>query len=152
MKKVIFFISVCFLSLMSLTSCGAGDDDDDNSGGDDDNSGGDDDDGDLMADGYYDGLGMIVTDPDSGMRVLFPDVASLLGQKKSSSQTDAGDPTTNNNFDHPAAVQSCLKASQETGENWELATISELRSFIRSCPESVTGGSCEVYDECPSLD
>ncbi len=134
--------AVCFGVGLVFVAC---DDDDD-----DDGSG---ETGDQLTDGYYEGLGYIVTDSDSGMRLLFPDVAALLGYKKAATKSDSNsfDPNANLGFDHPSALAACQKAGEKSGENWQLATISNLRSLIRGCPETEWDGTCEVYDDCATV-
>ena len=62
-------------------------------------------------------------------------------------------PSTYRNMDWQDAIDYCGDLDADDSSDWRLPKVEELRSLIRGCPATETGGSCPVgedNDGCPS--
>ena len=49
------------------------------------------------------------------------------------------------------AVSYCENLDEDGHSDWRLPNISELRTLIKDCPASITGGTCPVTESCTSF-
>ena len=61
------------------------------------------------------------------------------------------DPPSAGNYDWDDAIAYCQNLDWAGKSDWRLPDIDELRSLIKGCSLTVTGGACNVSTECSSL-
>ena len=137
--KTVFPIALLLvLILSSVQSVSCGDDGDDNSDDSEDMNGDIDDDSSETENSDDDNdLDDGIDDDPSGE--VWPDpLSGLMWQN--------GDAFYQ--FDWYEAQEFCQDLDWGGYVDWRLPTISELRSLIRGCPDTETGGSCRLADDC----
>lgn len=133
LKLFLIALLVCVLTLVIVGACGNGDDEDERaSAADDDDdysppSNEDDDSDDDDSNGTFACANGLCSDPSTG----------LMWQAES-----------NCCHEWDEAKSYCNNLILGLYDDWRLPSISELRSLIRGCKDTITGGTCGVADSC----
>ncbi len=97
-----------------------------------------DDSGDSSTDGDTSGNG----------EVLCEDVNGDSLCSDSESDLRWAQPISEQRYNWQAAIDYCEQFSYGGRDDWRLPTISELRSMVRDCDHTATGGECGITDGC----
>jgi len=88
------------------------------------------------------------TDSDTDTYPALEDCAEGEGIYDPSCDLCWQDPPQDAGVSWQAALDTCDGLSLGGADDWRLPTVSELRTLIRGCPATETGGECYVNDEC----
>ena len=61
-------------------------------------------------------------------------------------------PSVDGEMNWQSAADFCDAMALCGDDDWRLPTVDELRSLVRGCPDTETGGACEVTDYCATPD
>jgi len=79
--------------------------------------------------------------------LLFVFSVIMFSCGKENDHEDVWSDISKEGMSHAEAVKYCDNLDQD-GVSWRLPSISELRTLIQNCPDTVTDGKCSISDDC----